>query len=200
MTDFNPQDHLIKIKTKQGEKEFLKATSALNWFYDEHPLGDGRITTKIVNVDKLIICAEIWVGGAVVATGHADPDGDTTKTLKKIETAAIRRALANAGYGTDQVLSRLAKSIGVEEAKRMLGSGKSEGERRMGQGHKPADLEAWALNAVYDGNEYHMKASIQKLVNAGKLHKNLSLEEAKAVVTSRHAEEAKENVRQAQEV
>jgi len=201
ISNFDPADHLVKLKFKgkngnEVQQDFLKGTSALNWFYSEHPLGEGRIITDLVQIEPPIFRAEVWINDVKVATAHANPDGNST-TLKKIETVAIRRALANAGYGTDQVIARIAKSIGVDAAKKMLGSNKEASERRMGSPapqqpppkHKKADLTAWALINIYENNEHHMNASINKLIEAGKLGPHLTLEEAKNVVRDRHAED-----------
>jgi len=113
------------------ETKMLKGTSAMNWFYLEHPLGEGRIITELIQVDPPVFRAEIWINDTKVATGHANTDGNSN-TLKRIETVAIRRALANAGYAADQIIKRISDSIGVEAAKQMLGSGKAKQERRLG--------------------------------------------------------------------
>ncbi len=189
ITKFEPADYLQQI----DGKPYLNPRKATTWFYHDHPAPSGKIITNVVRMEPTILVrAEVWIDGEMVATGHADPDGKSN-TLKKIESSAIRRALANAGYGTDQVVSHISKSIGLEDGKNMLGSGKATGERRMGAapagGHKVADLEAWALINIYDRNEFEMKNSFKKLVAAGKLNSSLTLEEAKNVVRDRHAEE-----------
>lgn len=120
-----------KTTGKETETKMLKGTSALNWFYAEHPLGEGRIITEIVQFEPIIVRAEVWVDGSKVATGHANIEGNCT-TLKRVETVAIRRALANAGYAADQVIKRIAESIGIDAAKTMLGSGKDKQERKLG--------------------------------------------------------------------
>lgn len=199
ITKFDPADHVKEIKTKDGLKPYLDPRHATTWFYNDHPAPSGKIITNVVRMEPTIVVrAEIWIDGQIVATGHADPDGNSI-TLKKIESAAIRRALANAGYGTDQAVKQIAKAIGVEDGKTMLGSGKASGERRMGGApgnHKLSDLKLWALGYVYEDNEYHMNASIDKLVKAGKLSPTLTLEEAKAVVENRHMEEARQQTQQ----
>ena len=52
------------------------------------------------------------------------------------------------------------------------------------------ELKNWALKNVYDNNTFHMNASISKLVEQGKLPPALTLEAAKNIVLSRHANEA----------
>lgn len=132
LTHFDPADHIQQINTKQGLKPYLDPRKATTWFYHDNPAPSGKIITNVIRMEPTILVrAEIWIGGEIVATGHADTDGNSN-TLKKIESAAIRRALANAGYGTDQVMARFAKTIPVEEVRNMLGSGKEKAERRLG--------------------------------------------------------------------
>lgn len=195
ITHFDPSDHIKEIKTKDGLKPYLDPRKATTWFYHDHPAPSGKIITNVIRMEPTILVrAEVWIDGELVATGHADPDGNST-TLKKIESSAIRRALANAGYGTDQAVKQIAKAMGVEAGKELLGSGKSNGERKMGQqqNHKLPDLKAWALKNVYDNNEYHMEASIKKLIEEGKLSPVLALEDAKNVVLNRHSNEMEAN-------
>jgi hypothetical protein len=136
---FDPSDHLVEIDTKQGKKPYLAPRHAITWFYIDHPLPEGRVTTTLISSEPLIMRAEVWIGEAMVATGHANMEGNSN-TLKKIESSAIRRALANAGYGTDQVIARIARAIPLDTAKKMLGAGK---ERRI-TGTQPTPH--WANN------------------------------------------------------
>ena len=132
VTPFNPSDHLVQIKTQDGLKPYLDPRKATTWFYHDNPPPSGKIITNVIRFEPTIVVrAEIWIGGEIVATGHADSEGKSN-TLKKIESSAIRRALANAGYGTDQVIARFSRTIPVADSKAMLGSGKANGERRMG--------------------------------------------------------------------
>lgn len=129
---------ITQIKSKEGgTKPYLNHGKATTWFYHDHPLPVGRIITNILTYEPLLVRAEIWISGEMVATGHADKDGNSN-SLKKVESAAIRRALANAGYGTDQALKQIAKDIGVERSKELLGSGKNKSERKLG-GETPTD-------------------------------------------------------------
>lgn len=97
---FNPNEHLTDLRGKQ----YLEVKWRLVWFKDEHK--DGGISTEIINYEPLIIKATIVIDGVIVATGHgtADDSGKNVvwkgKSIEKAETAAIGRALAHAGYGT----------------------------------------------------------------------------------------------------
>lgn len=129
---FTPSDYLEKI----GDKPYLNPRKAITWFYSDHPLPEGRIIPVLISSAPIIFRADIYVNDVLVATGHADADNNS-KTLRKIESAAIRRGLANAGYGTEQALKRLVQEVAsrttVEEKKDKLGS---SGNRRVGTKEK----------------------------------------------------------------
>lgn len=104
MGKFNPQEHLSKI---QG-RDYLEVKWRTYWFRQEHP--NGRIDTDVhvigdVAFVKATVCNN---DGNQIASGMATirtAQGHETKTwggreIEKAETAAIGRALAFAGYGT----------------------------------------------------------------------------------------------------
>lgn len=138
------------LKDLKG-KQYLGAHEAIYWFTVEHPAPEGRIITH-VDFEHSCVRAEVYVNDALVATGHSIGDGQ--KSLEKLETGAIRRALANAGYGTIAAMAEgddedaaktqaraamAAKDIPTEVAREKMGSGKN---RRMGGDVKPAVTEA----------------------------------------------------------
>ena len=93
---FNPQSKVTKM---QG-KDYLEVKWRLVWFRAEHP--KGSIITEIVNDD--LMKATISDGdGKVLATGHGSSKKmgvAKSRPFEGAETAAIGRALAHAGYGT----------------------------------------------------------------------------------------------------
>lgn len=101
---FNPYDRLEKV----SGKPYLNPRNAITWFYAENPRPHGRIITVLLQSEPAIFRAEVYIDAACIATGHASVDSsgqnERSKTLKAVETSAIRRALANAGYGTEQAL------------------------------------------------------------------------------------------------
>lgn len=124
---FNPREHLITLKNRQGSSEYLPVQWRLVWFRLECP--NGTIETEIIHLDPdketeeetyawnnetrrsekviktarglAIVRATIRDGKGGVATGtkmeKAASFGDW---LEKSETGAIGRALAALGYGT----------------------------------------------------------------------------------------------------
>lgn len=100
-TKFNPNDHLINLKGKQ----YLPVQGRQIWFRTEHP--QGAILTEPVSISPLLFKATILdADGRVLATGHAGAPETGGRAVwsgreaEKAETAAIGRALASAGYGT----------------------------------------------------------------------------------------------------
>jgi len=97
---FNPNDHMTKYKGK----DYLPAYARIMWFRDQNP--SGVILTELVNLDPPVIKATISnESGQIVATGHAMAIDNgkvmwTGRAIEKAETAAISRALAHTGYGT----------------------------------------------------------------------------------------------------
>lgn len=97
---FNPNKHLIDMK---GRK-YLETKWRLVWMRDDHP--DWRVGTEIISFEPVVVKATIYdAGGQPVATAHAGAldNGKAVwsgRGIEKAETAAIGRALAHAGYGT----------------------------------------------------------------------------------------------------
>jgi hypothetical protein len=127
MNDFNPSEHLISIRNRQGSSEYLPVQWRLVWFRNECP--EGSIETEIIHLDLeketeeevfawnaekrrnesvtktargiAIFRATVKDGRGGIATGtgseRAASFGDF---IEKAETKAIGRALAGLGYGT----------------------------------------------------------------------------------------------------
>ncbi len=108
MPDFDPKKHVIQLKGKW----YLETKYRIQWFREDHPR--GCISTEVISSDPMMVKATVYDGeGAVLATAHATAvdKGNAVwsgRGLEKSETAAIGRALAHAGYGT--------QFAGVDEA------------------------------------------------------------------------------------
>ena len=97
MTDkFDPTKKIIKM---QG-KDYLPVNWRIFWFRSEHP--KGAIITEVAG-DGLMKATVIDEDGKVLGTGHGTPKMmgvAKARPFEGSETAAIGRALAHAGYGT----------------------------------------------------------------------------------------------------
>ena len=99
---FKPQEHMMEIKGK----DYLEVKWRIVWFRDTHP--QGRITTDLIlsNEKMVVFKATVFTDtGEVLAAGHGTaPTGGqgvwSDRAYEKAETAAIGRALAHAGFGT----------------------------------------------------------------------------------------------------
>lgn len=98
---FNANEHITNLRGKQ----YLEVKWRLVWFREDHPR--GGIQTEIINTEPVLVRAIITSEeGQILATGHgsANDNGQNVvwkgKAIEKAETAAIGRALAHAGYGT----------------------------------------------------------------------------------------------------
>lgn len=114
---FNSAEHLIKVKGK----DYLPVAWRLVWFREAHP--DGSIETIVLPSDVMYLVRAIVRSGVgeVIATAHGTapfkapniggkPAVWTGRELEKAETAAMGRALAVAGFGTQWTASELDDS------------------------------------------------------------------------------------------
>jgi hypothetical protein len=101
MAGFNPKQYLIKL---QG-KDYLEVRWRVVWFRETHPT--GAITTELIATEPTVIVrAQVHGGDGVLLAsdyGTAPAAGKGTwtgRSVEKASTAAIGRALALAGFGT----------------------------------------------------------------------------------------------------
>jgi hypothetical protein len=98
---FNAKEHLIKL----GVRDYLEVKWRLVWLREDHPLW-GIETELLQFAEFAIVKAAVKdETGRVIATAHgmAKTGGKATwanREIEKAETAAIGRALAHAGIGT----------------------------------------------------------------------------------------------------
>lgn len=95
---FDPKS---KVKSIQG-RDYLEVKWRIVWFREDHP--KGGIVTEVENTDPALIKASILdEEGHVLGTGYGSPKTQGVSKFRPFEgaeTAAIGRALAHAGYGT----------------------------------------------------------------------------------------------------
>ena len=95
---FDPNSKLMDMRGKQ----YLEVKWRIVWFREDHPL--GSIVTEVVNYDPQVVHASVMTeDGKVLGTGIGTPKMQgvaKARPFEGAETAAIGRALAHAGYGT----------------------------------------------------------------------------------------------------
>ncbi len=96
---FDPKS---KVSNLRG-KEYLEVKWRLVWFRDERK--NGSIQTEVVSTSPLMVKATVLDDGKILATGYGSAQVKqgavwAGREIEKAETAAIGRALAHAGYGT----------------------------------------------------------------------------------------------------
>lgn len=97
---FDPNKYIMQLKGKK----YLETRYRIVWFREEHPR--GGIDTEVISLDPVLVKATVMAeGGEVLARAHAGAKSQPNsvwagREIEKAETAAIGRALAHAGYGT----------------------------------------------------------------------------------------------------
>lgn len=96
---FDPKSKVTNLRGK----EYLEVKWRLVWFRDERK--DGAVLTEVVSQNPLLVKATIMDGDKILSTGHGTAQVKANavwngREFEKAETAAIGRALAHAGYGT----------------------------------------------------------------------------------------------------
>ena len=97
MGKFDPQKHVMDMRGK----DYLEVKWRIVWFREEYP--QGTIATEIVSYDPQVIKATVSDNGTVLGTGHGTPKTQgvaKSRPFEGAETAAVGRALAHAGFGT----------------------------------------------------------------------------------------------------
>lgn len=124
---FNPNDHVIQLKSRDGAKDYLPVQWRLVWFREQCP--HGTIETEMLHLDLdrvteeetfvwnnekrrsekvvkqangfVLFKATVKDGKGGVATGtKSEKAASFPDYIEKAETGAIGRALAALGYGT----------------------------------------------------------------------------------------------------
>jgi hypothetical protein len=124
---FNPREHLIELKSRQGTQEYLPVQWRLVWFREICP--QGEIVTELITLDLdretqeegyswnsetrrsekvvkrangyALFKATVKDGKGGIATGYkSEKAASFSEFTEKAETGAIGRALAALGYGT----------------------------------------------------------------------------------------------------
>lgn len=174
-TTFNPREHLLMIKNRQGPSEYLPVQWRLVWFRNECP--DGTIETELVHLDLdketeeeafvwnaekrrsekvtktargiAVFRATVRDGKGGVATGtKMEKAASFPDYLEKAETGSIGRALAALGYGT-QFAPELNEAHRIVDAPVDTASSHENG---YSNGNSPAAASSTTTKAASNGN------------------------------------------------
>lgn len=123
MTAFNPREHLIPLKGRNGRvDEYLPVAARLAWFRAEHPDGTIALAAHTIGPDLAVFHARVALpdGGKAEGWGSETP-ADFRDYIEKASTKALGRALAALGYGTLQAGDDLDEGGAVVDAPQPAG-------------------------------------------------------------------------------
>lgn len=152
---FDPSWKLTVI----GGKDYLDVKYRILWFRSVHP--KGCISPELISVDPPIAKTVIYDGeGNVLAAAHAGALEKANsvwsgRAIEKAETASIGRALAHAGFGTEDAVRHGAQrgKPSVNESKKALGQGDKRLVNGNGSNHtaqpSTGERSRETLNAIF---------------------------------------------------
>lgn len=172
---FNPNEHIMQLKSKDGLKDYLPVQWRLVWFRDQCP--NGTIETEIVHLDldketeeevfvwnnekrrseKVIKTARgvavfravVKDGKGGVATGtKSEKAASFPDYIEKSETGAIGRALAALGYGTQFTGEEFNEAHRIVDSPVERSSGPSENNGAYSNGNTNNSNERKPIVAV----------------------------------------------------
>lgn len=163
---FEAEKHLISLRSG-GKPDYLETKWRIVWFRQDHPR--GCISTETLSYDPVMVKASVYDGeGAVLATAHAGADASKGnpvwkgRSLEKAETAAVGRALAMAGFGTQFVGQDLDDGVADSPAVTDSAPNNANGGTRPQNGGSASPQPAQAPRKPID-----MNAAKQALGNHG---------------------------------
>ncbi len=122
---FNPQDHLVKIKSKDGsQKDYYPAAWRLYELSLKYPNANFSSEVLYFDVEKntCLVKVRLYLGADYAQSdkkAEAHKSGPYTN-LDKVETAAMARAARNFGIGTEYALEFEAEDMAPAEPKPKL--------------------------------------------------------------------------------
>jgi hypothetical protein len=161
---FNPNEHLVQLKSKAGSQDYLPVQWRLVWFRSICPQGTIDTEEVFVDLDREVEAeAFVWnaekrrsekvikqakgyarfravvtdgKGGRATATG-SEAAVDFPDYIEKAETKAVGRALAALGYGT-QFAPEFGENHRIVDAPVDFGRNGTSNGNGYSNGHTPA--------------------------------------------------------------
>src|SRR6266566_2474611 len=179
-TTFNPNEHLMQIKSREGTKDYLPVQWRLVWFRTLCP--DGCIETEMVHLDIdreteeeayvwnsetrrsekvtkrangfVIFRAVVKDGKGGIATGtKSEKAASFPDYIEKAETGSVGRALAALGYGTQFAPELNEEHRIVDAPVERAPYASSYDSNNSGSGRRPlASVRSAAVNGNGSGN------------------------------------------------
>lgn len=173
---FNPTEHFIKI----GKKDYLPVPFRIVWFRDVYK--KGIIDTDYHGISEGIMILRTHIYDEernLLATGMATVRSDNKanwsgREIEKAETAAIGRALAHAGFGT--------QFTGDDEGE-YLADSPVQNTKSSQWNEKVTELTTPLYNHVS-----HQKNSLNKALTEGVINNKMTPLQATAVMLQRKLE------------
>ena len=207
---FNPNDHVIKLKSKGGAKDYLPVQWRIAWFRQECP--QGTIDTEELEVDldrEMEEEVEVWnkqknqydkvvkrakgyarykaivtdgKGGRATGT-KSEKAASFSDFIEKSETGAIGRALAALGYGT-QFAPEFDEQHRIVDAPADRGNPQPEEQRTSTASTAPSTAQQQTM-------ESEMLITEQQLNSIRKLHEYLGKTEPEGLASISNLEAKK---------
>lgn len=210
---FNPNQHLVQLKSKAGSQDYLPVKWRLVWFRSVHPQGTIDTQEMMVDLDRVVETeAFVWNAEkrrsekvikqakgyarfrAVVTDGKggratgtkAENAANFADYVEKSETGAIGRALAALGFGTQFTDEEFNEGERIVDAPVERAAAPSNGN---GNGHAPAASFRSAPSNNGNGsrptpeNEAETNATEQQISSIRKLCTHLGKSEPENVTS-----------------
>src|SRR6266487_4050647 len=102
---YNPGDHLVKIKTKEGVKDYYPANWRLYEFRLRYPLGILNAEIVHMDIERNFVIVKATAQGDELGNGRGTGlKQGLLSQLDKVEKLAKSRAIADMGIGTEYAL------------------------------------------------------------------------------------------------
>jgi hypothetical protein len=105
---FDISKYLMKIRTREGQQDYLKVAGRILALHNAYPDGGFAIELSVVELsdDRATFIATVRLpNGTVTQNAGSETRGDFNDFIEKAATKAIGRALASAGFGTEYALA-----------------------------------------------------------------------------------------------